>query len=187
MLQFGKPVMWYLTLTFHLNLGSGKFGFTVLSVLKWSCYLNSIPHGVCFFSNPISRLRCTGCLNCPGNKEQGQYFSQRLLVLHLWFACRHLGMERDAASAQHINTKSVCCPRLNQGNHPNKADKKPSSKWISWQTKWMKLMELVHVMLALLLRRLHRQTKQHKHLNHDIPNCIVSKMCTGWVVFRQTL
>ena len=32
--KFGEPVMWYLALTCHLNLGSGKFGFSGFSVLK---------------------------------------------------------------------------------------------------------------------------------------------------------
>ena len=58
------------------------------------------------------RLRCTGYLSCPGDRERGHHFSQMLLVLHLWVTCRHLSIKHDAASAQHIDTNNVCCPRI---------------------------------------------------------------------------
>ena len=61
-------------------------------------------------SNLMIRLCCTGYMSCPGDREQGHHFSQRLLVLHLWVTCRHLSIEHDAASAQHTTQKTFVVP-----------------------------------------------------------------------------
>ena len=80
-------------------------------------------HTAIRFSNPISSLFCTRYLSRPGEREQGHHFPQRLLVLHMWVACRHLSIEQSAVPTDLIDPKSVSCPLLCHGNHPNKTKK----------------------------------------------------------------
>ena len=107
----------------------------------------SIFHRAVCFSNHISSSHYTRYLSCPGEREERHHFPQRLLVLHIWVACRHLSIEHDATSTQHIDIKSAGCPRLSHGNHPNKTNTNhPVTEFHGRQNKkqWSKFMSCVH-------------------------------------------
>ena len=66
-------------------------------------------------------------------------------VAYVGVACSHLSIEQDAVPTDLIDPKSVCCPLLCHGNHPNETNKNyPQSEFMA--DKMNETVEYGHVM-----------------------------------------